>query len=123
MGDKIAIIDHGTLKCFDTPMALKKEYGMGYLLTFSTKEELVNGRLLHDLIRSHVNQAKLLTSVGTEITYSLPQSETSKFELLFQTIEQNMEKLGVVNYGISVTTIEEVFLRFVITKIVNNLIN
>ena len=41
----------------------------------------------------------------------MPENETHKFEKLFQTIEQNLDKLGVVNYGISVTTIEEVFLR------------
>lgn len=104
-------MEQGSLKCFGSPMELKKQFGLGYLLTFATREEKVNTRLLHDLIRSHVNQSKLLTSVGTEITYSLPESETNKFEKLFQTIEQNMDRLGVVTYGISVTTIEEVFLR------------
>lgn len=43
--------------------------------------------------------------------YSLPESETIKFEKLFLTIEQNFEQLGVESYAISVTTIEEVFLR------------
>ena len=45
------------------------------------------------------------------MSFSLPTSETAKFEKLFQTIEQNMERLDVVSYAISVTTIEEVFLR------------
>ncbi len=34
-----------------------------------------------------------------------------KFEKLFHTIEQSSERLGVISYAISVTTIEEVFLR------------
>ena len=69
LGDKIAIMEHGNLKCFGSPMELKKQFGLGYLLTFVIREKGANTRLLHDLIRSHINQTKLLTSVGSEITY------------------------------------------------------
>lgn len=110
LGDKIAILDSGQLKAFGTPMHLKKTFGEGYFFRLSVKEEL-NFKLLSDLIRSYINGAKLITSVGAEVIYSLPEGESAKFEMLFKTIEQNMDKLGVIDYSISVTTIEEVFLR------------
>lgn len=92
-------------------MELKRAYGLGYLLTFATQNESINIRPLNELICAHVPASKLLSSVGTEVSFSLPDSETSHFEGLFQTIEGNLEGLGVVSYAISVTTIEEVFLR------------
>lgn len=106
-------MEEGQLKCFDTPMNLKKKYGLGYLLTLIVKEEVANVKLLTDLIRSNVNNSKLLTSVGSEITFSLSDKESHKFPNLFRTIEANLEKLGVLNFGIAVTTMEEVFLRYV----------
>ena len=69
LGDKIAIVEHGKLKCWGSPMELKKQFGLGYLLTFGVREETVNTQQLNDLVLSHLNQAKLLTSVGTEMTY------------------------------------------------------
>lgn len=36
-----------------------------------------------------------------------------RFELLFAELEMNREELGIASYGASVTTMEEVFLRYV----------
>ena len=64
--------------------------------------------------------------VGTEISFKLPLSSSSSFESMFREIEQcmrrsnpnaeargqeNDDNIGVESYGISVTTLEEVFLR------------
>lgn len=37
---------------------------------------------------------------------------SSRFELLFAELEMNREELGIASYGASVTTMEEVFLRY-----------
>ena len=64
--------------------------------------------------------------VGTEISFRLPLASSSAFEGMFREIEGCMKKpvlnmelsgsgnkdsLGIESYGISVTTLEEVFLR------------
>jgi len=64
--------------------------------------------------------------VGTEISFRLPMASSSAFESMFREIEGCMKKpvsnmelscngnkdnLGIESYGISVTTLEEVFLR------------
>lgn len=41
----------------------------------------------------------------------MPKQESSKFADLFSQIEDNKGSLGIDNYGVSVTTLEEVFLR------------
>lgn len=104
-------MEKGSLKCFGTPSQLKQKYGLGYLLTLAVNEASVDKVQLNNLIRSHLHNTQVLTSVGSEIIYSLPKNETQKFELLFKTIETNLDKLGVLTFGISVSSIEEVFLR------------
>ena len=64
--------------------------------------------------------------VGTEISFRLPMASSSAFERMFREIEGCMKKtvsnmelsgngdkdsLGIESYGISVTTLEEEFLR------------
>lgn len=39
-------------------------------------------------------------------------SSALRFELLFAELEMNREELGIASYGASVTTMEEVFLRY-----------
>lgn len=95
-------------------MELKKKYGLGYLLTFAVREDKVDYEILNNLIKSHVHHSRALTSIGNEMTFSLPETESNKFENLFSVIEGNHEKLGIINFGISVTTLEEVFLRFIL---------
>ena len=45
-----------------------------------------------------------------EVTYQLPsgRQHTSSFEKLFNALDKNLVNLGVVSYGISDTTLEEV---------------
>ena len=61
-------------------------------------------------IKSYVGQAELVESVGTEMTYVLPTGESygSKFENLFEALNQNLERFNISSFGISDTTLEEV---------------
>jgi ATP-binding cassette subfamily A (ABC1) protein 3 len=54
--------------------------------------------------------------VSAELAFQLSSSTISKFPELFSNLEQNMEKLSIRSYGISITTLEEVFLRVIEDK-------
>ena len=41
----------------------------------------------------------------------LPYDDKPRFEALFVDLEENMTSLGVNSFGVSVTTMEEVFIR------------
>lgn len=64
-------------------------------------------------IKSYVAQAELVESVGTEMTYVLPTGEShgSKFENLFDALNQNLERFNISSFGVSDTTLEEVRIR------------
>uniref|UniRef100_A0A8C9ZR47 ATP binding cassette subfamily A member 3 n=1 Tax=Sander lucioperca TaxID=283035 RepID=A0A8C9ZR47_SANLU len=111
LGDRIAIMAGGELQCIGSPLFLKSKYGAGYHMVI-VKDALCNVSEITRLVHMYVPNATLESSAGAELSYILPKESTSRFELLFAELEMNREELGIASYGASVTTMEEVFLRW-----------
>ncbi|KAL2320738.1 hypothetical protein Fmac_029707 [Flemingia macrophylla] len=124
LGDRIAIMANGSLKCCGSSLFLKHHYGVGYTLTLVKSAPTAS--IAGDIVYRHVPSATCVSEVGTEISFRLPMASSSAFERMFREIEGYMKKpvsnlelsgngenncLGIESYGISVTTLEEVFLR------------
>uniref|UniRef100_A0A4W5LI24 ABC transporter domain-containing protein n=1 Tax=Hucho hucho TaxID=62062 RepID=A0A4W5LI24_9TELE len=133
LGDRIAIISHGKMCCYGSSLFLKKYFGSGYYLTLvkagdeqmtnqcTGVEQLILPVSLHHValtdvskvVCRHVPEAVFLESIGQEITYILPYggAKDGTFALLFKELDLKMADIGVTNYGISDTTLEEIFLK------------
>lgn len=125
LGDRIAILHQGMLKCAGSSLYLKKLYGVGYTLTITrsqTAEEgaeetlpedelKMDGGDIRGLVKERIPKAKLLSDVGTEISFQLPLDASPAFPELLKILDKDGDELGVQNYGLSVTTLEEVFLK------------
>ncbi|KAK4412941.1 ABC transporter A family member 1 [Sesamum alatum] len=124
LGDRIAIMANGSLKCCGSSFFLKQQYGVGYTLTLV--KTTPNASAAADIVYSHIPSATCVSEVGNEISFKLPIASSSSFESMFREIERCMQRsnpsfetpdvgdstfLGIESYGISVTTLEEVFLR------------
>ncbi|XP_027350044.1 ABC transporter A family member 1 [Abrus precatorius] len=124
LGDRIAIMANGSLKCCGSSLFLKHHYGVGYTLTLVKVSPAAS--IAGDIVYRHVPSATCVSEVGTEISFRLPVASSSAFERMFREIEGCMKKpvsnmelsgvsdkdsFGIESYGISVTTLEEVFLR------------
>ena len=55
--------------------------------------------------------SSLLSDFGAEVAYRLPGNDLAKFSKLLAEIDATQQQLGIDSYGISLTTLEEVFLR------------
>uniref|UniRef100_A0A8C3B4Y6 P-type phospholipid transporter n=1 Tax=Cyclopterus lumpus TaxID=8103 RepID=A0A8C3B4Y6_CYCLU len=131
LGDRIAIISHGKLCCVGSSLFLKTQLGTGYYLTlvkrdydlalqscrnsastvsYSKKPEKVRELLQRT---QHVHEARLVEDVGHEITYVLPyqSAKDGAFVELFHELDDRLTDLGISSYGISDTTLEEIFLK------------
>ena len=64
------------------------------------------------VIRNHVPNVRREPRVGSELNYLLPHESSAVFERLFDALEQNRAKLGIDSFGASVTTMEEVFIKY-----------
>jgi len=49
--------------------------------------------------------------VGSEISFQLPLSSSTKFAGMFAELDKKLKTLGLLSYGVSVTTLEEVFIK------------
>ncbi|NWU57833.1 ABCA1 protein, partial [Dromas ardeola] len=68
---------------------------------------------ISNLITKHVPEARLVEDIGHELTYVLPYKAAKEgaFVELFHEIDDRLSDLGISSYGISETTLEEIFLK------------
>uniref|UniRef100_A0A2K6FXD3 ATP-binding cassette sub-family A member 2 n=1 Tax=Propithecus coquereli TaxID=379532 RepID=A0A2K6FXD3_PROCO len=134
LGDRIAIISHGKLKCCGSPLFLKGAYGDGYRLTLVKQPAEPGGpqepglassppgraqlsscseAQVSQFIRKHVASCLLVSDTSTELSYILPSEAARKgaFERLFQHLECSLGSLHLSSFGLMDTTLEEVFLK------------
>ncbi|XP_063951709.1 phospholipid-transporting ATPase ABCA3-like [Lytechinus pictus] len=86
------------------------EFGIGYHLTLVQNEKVDMNGIQH-LIKSKIPNASLESRVGSEIGYILPRESSSTFKDLFTQLEDERGPLGIDSFGVSVTTMEEVFMK------------
>ncbi|XP_054872763.1 phospholipid-transporting ATPase ABCA1b isoform X1 [Amphiprion ocellaris] len=69
--------------------------------------------LVSGLILRHVPAARLVEDLGHELTYVLPYSaaKDGAFVELFRDLDVKLPDLGISSYGVSDTTLEEIFLK------------
>lgn len=110
LGDRIAIMHRGEIKCCGTSLFLKSKYGVGYTLTVDKKEG-ANSAPIVAHVRKSVNKCNVLSDVAGEVSFQLPLGESSKFPDMFDALDAKKGQWGINSYGVSVTTLEEVFLK------------
>ncbi|XP_077392009.1 uncharacterized protein abca12 isoform X2 [Festucalex cinctus] len=119
LSDRIAFLERGGLKCCGSPFYLKDKLGQGYKLTLTKKVQILESERFDDaemkaFIQAHVPEARLKEAHGSDLVYSLPpftSSTASSYSSLLTALDANLNDLQLGGYGISDTTLEEVFLQ------------
>lgn len=115
----------GSLRCCGSPLFLKSKYSSGYnlVLTKTVKTSNQSNAVLSssgenetdvrtiELVKSCVPGAQVNENLASEISFVLPNEQTPRFGELFGRIESQKENLNVTNVGISISTLEDVFLK------------
>lgn len=120
LSDRIAFLERGGLKCCGSPFYLKDKLAKGYNLTLTKKVETADSKekfdyeKLRDFIHSHLPDARQKDREMGDLVYALPPytpQNASEYHSLLNSLDQNLDKLHLGCYGISDTTLEEVFLQ------------
>mmetsp|Transcript_38849 Transcript_38849/g.85269 ORF Transcript_38849/g.85269 Transcript_38849/m.85269 type:complete len:2010 (+) Transcript_38849:258-6287(+) len=134
LGDRIAIMSEGQLRCVGSSLFLKKQFGVGYNLTVekmppaktdneqseqsrnnkgsrtrSVAGNRVDARLI-DIVTGAVREASLLSNVGNEISFQLPIDSSERFPDMFSELDEMVDDNTISTYGVGITTLDEVFL-------------
>ena len=110
LGDRIGIMSKGKMLCCGTPDFLKNKYGDGYNLIF-VKDNREDNHELEEFVSDNIEGSLKVSEVSSEATYLLPKTSSHAFPEFFRKLDRSLEELGVSSYGVSMTTLEEVFLK------------
>lgn len=110
LGDRIAIMADGVLKTVGSPFFLKKTFGAGYRL-ICVKGTSYNRDLLCQILKRYIPDVQIDTDIGSELSFLLKEDYIGVFQKMLEELESRMHECGISSYGISLTTMEEVFLK------------
>ncbi|KAH9502477.1 ATP-binding cassette sub- A member 12 [Bulinus truncatus] len=131
LSDRIAVMHQGKLICYGSPSFIKWSVGGNYRLTVIKKDQALvpedsskriendiqsaedGDFVILDFIKSLCPKAALTEKVGLDLTFQLPKDPSEiliPLDQCFRQLDQSMEKLGIATYGLSDTSLEEVFL-------------
>ncbi|XP_078049321.1 phospholipid-transporting ATPase ABCA3 isoform X2 [Augochlora pura] len=108
LGDRIAIVHGGKLKCYGTSLFLKKQYGYGHMEVILSTKSWCNA---DKVIRKFDPRTQQVNVDSEKIVLSVPYSETLPKSL--DNVESQKQNLGVTGISVSLITLEEVFLKVI----------
>ncbi|XP_077564635.1 phospholipid-transporting ATPase ABCA3-like [Haemaphysalis longicornis] len=112
LGDRIVVMVAGAVQCSGTPGFLKKAFGTGYQLRITRHPD--TAFQLYDImqiIKATVPEAEVRRHTQNEVTIFLNVLDCTGFEKMFTELEAQGPGLGVDKIGVSVSTIQDVFLK------------
>jgi ABC-type multidrug transport system ATPase subunit len=110
--DRIGIMSEGVMKCLDIPAKLKQRYGDGYKLSIHTKDRSneMAQRVVAFVSRVCPDATLLNEPMGGTSDYELPKGSI-KISDIYLEVDKMIDTLGILDWGITETTMEEVFLK------------
>jgi ATP-binding cassette subfamily A (ABC1) protein 3 len=84
--------------------------GAGYRLII-VKGPNCNVDSVTNLLNEFIPKISIDQDVGSELSYLLSEDQSSVFEAMLSKLEENKISLGLLSYGVSLTTMEEVFMK------------
>ncbi|KAI8435957.1 hypothetical protein MSG28_004122, partial [Choristoneura fumiferana] len=117
LGDRVAIMAGGRLQCVGSPYFLKRHYGVGYTLVV-VKRHGFQYEACTEIINKYIPDITIKEDRGTEITYALTNEQAHLFEAILSDLESNVDNVKFQNYGLTATTLEDVFMSYSETETV-----
>jgi ABC-type multidrug transport system ATPase subunit len=108
LADRVAIMVAGSLRCLGSLQHLKTKFGSGFELTMRLESES-HVPAVTQFISATIPTATLQEERLGKITYALPPD--AKLSAVFASVEQRKAELHILDYTVSQTSLEQVFLR------------
>ena len=117
--DRIGIMHRGSLATCGSSLELKEEFGAGYVLTMILRDQPGASTLdqasakVVEAVKRIIPDAEAGQGAGSELSIRINKKHTDLFPELTEECER-LEQDGVIrSYGLSFTTLEDVFLKVV----------
>jgi ABC-type multidrug transport system ATPase subunit len=111
---RMAIMVNGRFQCLGTGQHLKDKYGTGYTLTMRTKSPRDVLQVIN-YIKTTFRGSKVKDQHLNQITMETP-NDAGRLSLIFGNLEQDRHKLGILDYSVRQTTLDQIFVNFARTQ-------
>ena len=101
----------GKMTCLGSTMFLKSRFGVGYVMTVVKNNPIPNEKIIPYMKDRLGPDICKLTEIQGEMTIQIPREYTILFKDFFTDFDFDLGELDIQTYGISVTTLEQVFLE------------
>eukprot|EP01034_Spumella_vulgaris_P038782 gene38782-47898_t len=107
---RICIMKSGEMVCLGDSQHLRTAHGTGYLLemTLASSETLDKAK---KFVEATFQFADVVDEHATMINFEIPKSSIEKLSAAFRLLESKKAELGIVDYALSQSTLEQVFLK------------
>jgi ABC-type multidrug transport system ATPase subunit len=115
---RIGIMARGELQCVGSAQHLKSKFGKGYTLTVNllpAPDKVAQDEHLMTFIVDTVSggEGALLSSINHSRKFLVPKNPTTSISKIFKIMETNKTRLGIREWGLSMSTLEDVFISTV----------
>lgn len=106
---RIGILVHGRLKCIGSSQHLKDKYGSGFEFLLTIQDGFVEQA--RAFVKTTFVESKELECYGGNMKYRLGKQDM-KLSDIFSLLESKKAELGIIDYSIGQTTLEQIFISF-----------
>ncbi|KAJ4782698.1 ABC transporter A family member 2 [Rhynchospora pubera] len=112
LGDRIAIMAKGKLRCIGTSIHLKSRFGAGYVcnINFSTTNGEPQTEPVKFFFYNHLD-LKPTEESKTFLTFIIPHNKETLLARFFAELQEREYEFGISDIQMGLTTLEEVFLN------------
>ncbi|KAJ3016167.1 UNVERIFIED_CONTAM: hypothetical protein HDU68_012386, partial [Siphonaria sp. JEL0065] len=133
VADRKAILAKGKVRCLGTSVFLKHRFNVGYHLNIAYQRATTSDLKITSLVNKYIPAATITvqssmslrhgsatptsatspTAASSEsvMVFSIPPSNVSSFPRLFNSLDKHSKSGGILYYGLSMPSLEEVFLK------------
>ncbi|KAG1680699.1 ATP-binding cassette sub-family A member 1 [Nymphon striatum] len=108
---RLAIMVNGELKCLGSIQHLKTRFGQGYTLTVHVDGDVPQLDPVISFVNSTFQGAILKEQHHNQLQFQLPTAGVTLSEM-FHNLEESRESLNILDYSLSQTTLDQVFINF-----------
>lgn len=106
---RISILVYGRLRCIGSSQHLKNRYGQGFEFDLSVQEQFVEKA--RQWVKEAFSQSKEVECYGGNLKYKMGK-QSMTLSQIFNLIETNKEEIGITDYSVGQTTLEQIFIYF-----------
>jgi len=107
---RICIMKLGEMVCLGDTQHLRSSHGTGFLLEAIVKH-VDRCDALIQFVKETFRNAVVVDEQATMINFEIPRASITQLSSAFRIMESNKDRFGIVDYALSQSTLEQVFLK------------